>query len=67
MEGRIYPLVDRILDGGLAEQLSQWHAVEGLSIQRICHRLLTEHAVEVSTDTVHRWIKSLGIEKAKAS
>lgn len=52
--GTTYPLVDRLLDGQLAEILSAWRD-EGLSYETMARRLQSDHDVEVSTATVHRW------------
>ena len=64
MEGTIYPLLDRLLDGTLADRLTEWRSVQGLSYDGISKRLLVDHDVDVSTDTVRRWLDDLGIKKA---
>lgn len=67
MEGTIYPLLDRLLDGNLAEQLRVWRTDERLSYDAICKRLLVQHDVDVSTDTVRRWLTDLNIQKGSAA
>lgn len=53
-----YPLVDRILDGRLAEHLTAWKA-EGLSLVDITFRLRSDHDIRVSVATVQRWLANL--------
>ena len=67
MEGTIYPLLDRVLDGKLADLLREWRSGERMSYAAISRRLLLEHEVTVSTDTVRRWLDELGIKKDQAA
>ena len=53
-----YPLVDRLLDGKLAETLSAWEA-QGDGIEEITYRLRSEHDVVLSTSTVRRWLEKV--------
>lgn len=62
----IYSMLDRLLGGTLEDRLRRW-SDDGLSLAAITKRLLVEHDIDVSTDTVRRWLDELGIEKAKAS
>lgn len=48
-------LLDRLLDGGLAEYLGQRRA-QGWSYQRIANELRDEHDADVSDETVRRWV-----------
>lgn len=65
MEGTIYPLLDRLLDGQLADLLRSWRTDERLSYEAIARRFLIDHDVSVSTDTVRRWLDELGIRKGE--
>ncbi len=51
----IYPLIDRILGGTLAERLAEWEA-EGLSPAQMSNRLYEECAIDVSYRTIYRWL-----------
>ena len=55
---KTYPLVDRILGGQLAELLSGWRN-EGLSYGAIALRLHDDYQVDVTAETVRRWILDL--------
>lgn len=59
----LLPLIDRLLDGKLADYLSDRRA-EGLSFDAIGRRLANEHDVSVTGETVRRWCVELGIEDA---
>lgn len=50
----MFPLVDRLLDGSLADKLAAWRA-DGLSYFEISNRLRVEHDVQITPDTVRRW------------
>jgi len=52
---RLFILADRIAGGNLAEQLTTWRA-EGLSLIAISFRLHDEHSVDVSHETIRRWL-----------
>ena len=47
-------LVDRILDGRLAELLEGW-ANDGLSHEQMAFRLQSDYDIEVSSETIRRW------------
>lgn len=53
-----YPLLDRLLDGHLAERLTERRAA-GESFDTIAEALRREHGVSVSGATVRRWIMDL--------
>lgn len=62
----IYPLADRLIDGGLRNLLSQRRAA-GDSFEVIARSLATDHGVDVATETVRRWCIEQGIEPEAAS
>jgi hypothetical protein len=51
----IFPLVERILGVDLLALLHSWQA-EGLSHYRIALRLRDDHDIDVSPETVRRWL-----------
>ena len=53
-----YRLVDRIFDGTLKANLLAWRA-EGLSLTAIALRLHDDHSVDVTGETVRRWLIAL--------
>lgn len=58
-----YPLVDRLLDGKLAETLIAWDD-QGDGVEEITYRLRSEHDVVLSTSTVRRWLDRIKTEAA---
>jgi hypothetical protein len=56
-----FPLVDRILDGRLTQRLTEWRA-EGLSFTAIALRLHDDHGIDVTHETVRRWLKGIEAE-----
>lgn len=50
-----YDLIDRILDGKLAETLAAYRA-EGLTLDRTVQALREDHDVDVSRETLRRWL-----------
>ena len=54
VSGTIYPLVDRILDGKLAEELKR-RRERGDSLLTIVRWLDSEHGVSVSVEIVRTW------------
>lgn len=54
-QGTTFPLVDRILDGTLAERLEAWRS-EGMTFEDIAFQLRSEYDVKVSVATVCRWL-----------
>jgi len=54
----IRPLVNRVLEGHLDEVLRRY-AAEGLSPSRMSLRLASEYQVEVSGQTVKKWLHGL--------
>lgn len=57
----LFPLVNKILEGRLAEHLRAWRS-DGLSLQAIVLRL-HEQGVTVSTETVRRWCRRVETEE----
>lgn len=57
-----FDLADKALGGQLEESLSAWRA-DGLTIDRIAQRLQGD-GIDVSRETVRRWLQKLGIEEA---
>lgn len=68
MSTPIFPLVDRIL-GGELEQVLRAYRSDGLSYEQISKRIDTDHAIDVTAETVRNWCRKLDIVvvKAKAS
>lgn len=65
----IRPLVDRILEGRLAEVLADWRET-GVSYAGIAARMYAEHGIEVGAETIRKWCDELDIDtsfKAAAS
>lgn len=60
-----YPLVDRILDGRLADLLTTWRA-EGATFLDIAYRLRSEHDIKVSVATVQRWVEMVETQDGAA-
>lgn len=61
-----FPLVDRILDGQLADLLTTWRG-EGATFQDIAYRLRADHDIKVSIATVQRWVEQVEAEPTEAS
>ncbi len=55
MRTSTYPLVDQILGGNLAKTLTDWRE-EGLTYRQMSDRLKAEHGVDISIETVRRWM-----------
>lgn len=55
MSTPIFPLVDRILGGNLAKELSE-RRERGDSLITIVHWLRDEHGITVSVETVRKWV-----------
>lgn len=58
----ILPLVDRLLDGKLAELLSAMRA-DDQSYDSIARRLHVDHDIDVTGETVRRWCIDLEVEE----
>lgn len=56
---RMYPLIDRLTDGHLAERLAVWRA-DGWSFQQIADHLRDNYGVSVSDETVRNWFDDDG-------
>ncbi len=54
-----YDLVDRVLDGNLEAMLGKWRA-DGTSYRQIAKSLLVDHNIDVSDETIRRWVIGLG-------
>lgn len=50
----IWPLVDRILDGHLAEVI-QAYRDEGLTFEQMSRRFKDDHGIDVVSETVRKW------------
>lgn len=57
-----YAWADRLLEGTLDERLRQYRA-EGMSAERIAFELRAQQ-VEVSRETVRRWINEMPLHEA---
>lgn len=53
-----YPLINRIVPGGLDAFLSGARA-EGLSHEQIAYRLRSQHDIEISAETIRKWCQRL--------
>ncbi len=61
-----YPLVDRLVPGGLARFLADARNA-GESYEGVAHRLRAEHDVAVSSETVRRWCARTEVAEQAAS
>jgi intein-encoded DNA endonuclease-like protein len=52
-----FPYVERIVGGNLRELLLSWQA-EGLSMRLIERRLRDDYDVDVSSETIRRWLRA---------
>lgn len=58
-----FPLVDRLVPGGLADFLQAARDVDDRqSHEDIAIALLTEHDIKVSAETVRRWCQRVGAD-----
>lgn len=57
-----FELANMALGGQLEDRLSEWRA-DGLTIDRIAQRLQGD-GIDVSRETVRRWLLKLGIDEA---
>lgn len=57
-----FDLANIALGGQLEGSLSEWRA-EGMTIDRIAQRLQSD-GIDVSRETVRRWLQKLGIDEA---
>lgn len=53
-----FDVVDRLADGRLAEQLTQWRQ-QGDSFNTIAVRIHDELDIDVTAETVRRWVREL--------
>lgn len=60
-----FPLVDRLVPGGLAAFLAAARA-DDESHETIAFRLRTEHDLEVSGETVRKWCRRTGADRSPA-
>jgi hypothetical protein len=56
-------MADRLLDGKLADQMATLYA-ETSSWAEVARRLLVNHGIQVSDQTLRRWAEQLGIGAA---
>ena len=56
-----YRMIDRVLDGRLDALLRQHYAETG-SWEEVARRLLVDHQIVVTGQTLRRWAKTLGID-----
>lgn len=63
---RIYDLLDRLMEGQLADELRRLRA-EGESYERIARWLSTQHDVELTAEAVRQWVLALDDEPEAAS
>lgn len=49
-----YDLIDRLLDGRLAEVLAGWKA-EGVSFDEQARRMEDDHGIAITRETLRRW------------
>ncbi|MCU4183992.1 hypothetical protein K6U06_06445 [Acidiferrimicrobium sp. IK] len=52
----IFQILDRLVGGDLAERLARWRD-EGLSFDAMAIRLHDEHQVDVTGETIRRWVR----------
>lgn len=57
-----FPLVDRLVPGGLEEFLNSRRAEPKRSHEDIAFELASEHDIKVSTETVRRWCRRVGAD-----
>lgn len=58
-----FPLVDRLVPGGLTDYLRAARTpADKRSHEDIAVELLTEHDIKVSTETVRRWCQRVGAD-----
>lgn len=56
-----FPLVDRIVPGGLAAYLTAAREADD-SYETIAYRLRSEHDIKVSGETARKWCKRVGAD-----
>lgn len=64
-----YKMADLLMEGRLAERLAA-HRGAGMSYEQIGRRLYSEAGIDVTSNTIRKWLRFLGIEadpKAAAS
>lgn len=65
---RTFELVDRILEGRLADELRSRRAEKPPeSFDRIARWLHSEHGIEVTDETVRQWVNALPDDAAEAA
>ena len=58
MKQSTYPLVDRLLDGKLADTLTGYRT-EGLTFDEMVGRFKLDHQLDVSRETCRRWLQQI--------
>lgn len=66
IESPVFRMADRLVDGRLAEIIVGYHA-EGHPAEHISRLMWAEHGVDVSGQTLRRWVPVLVAEAAKAA
>jgi hypothetical protein len=61
MKQSTYPLVDRLLDGKLADTLIRYRD-DGLTFDQMVTSLKADHDLDVSRETFRRWLKKIDEE-----
>lgn len=61
--GRLLPLADRLVPGGVEQTLIAW-AADGLSTDTMSDRLRDEHGIDVTRETVRKWLHHFEIRTA---
>ncbi len=61
-----FQMADRLVDGHLAELLGQLYA-ESRSWEEVARRLLVDHRITVTGQTLRRWAADLGIPKTSST
>lgn len=59
----LFPFVDRLIGGDLAERLRRWRA-EGLSYRRISLQLRDDAGIDVTGETIRRWCNREDIKRS---
>jgi arginine repressor len=55
-------MADRLAQGRLAVIVAQWRS-EGQSHEAIARRLYAEYGIEVTRQTLSKWIDAIGVDK----
>jgi hypothetical protein len=61
-----FPLVDRLVGGDLEQRITAWRA-EGVSFSEIAFRLREQHEINVTAETVRRWVSQFAVDTEPAA